>query len=74
MAIDGATDAGPTFIQDGGLIQADGRLILDGGLFDFESGDVSGSFLVNDSQIYVGPGATDPATVTVVGAQHALGQ
>ena len=72
VAIDGETDAGPTFIQDGGLIQADGRLILDGGLFDFESGDVSGSFLVNDSQIYVGPGATDPATVYVVGAGNTL--
>ena len=72
VTITGATDAGPTFVQDGGLIQADGRLVLDGGLFDFESGDVSGSFLVNDSQIYVGPGATDPATVTVVGSGDTL--
>ena len=72
VQITGATDAGPTFIQDGGLIQADGRLVLNGGLFDFESGDVSGSFLVNDSQIYVGPDATDPATVTVVGSGNTL--
>ncbi len=72
VTITGATGAGPTFIQDGGLIQADGQLVLDGGLFDFESGDVAGSFLVNDAQIYVGPGATDPATVYVVGSGDTL--
>ena len=72
VEIDGATDAGPTFVQDGGVIQADGRLTLEGGLFDFEAGDVSGSFYVDNSRIYVGPGATDAATVYVVGANNTL--
>ncbi|HVS37285.1 MAG TPA: hypothetical protein VMS17_17115, partial [Gemmataceae bacterium] len=72
VTINGASDAGPTFIQDGGLIQADGQLILDGGLFDFESGDVAGQFLVYNAQIYVGPDATEPATVYVVGADDTL--
>ena len=72
VEIDGATDAGPTFVQDGGAIQADGRLTLEGGLFDFEAGDVSGSFYVDNSRIYVGPGATDAATVYVVGAYNTL--
>ena len=72
VEIDGATGAGPTFIQDGGVIQADGRVVLNGGLFDFESGDVSGSFYVDNSQIYVGPGATGAATVTVVGPNNTL--
>jgi hypothetical protein len=72
LAIDGATDAGPTFIQDGGVIQADGRVVLNGGLFDFESGDISGSFYVHNSQVYVGTGAADPATVYVVGSGNTL--
>ena len=72
VRITGATGAGPTLIQDGGLIRADGWLVLDGGLFDFESGDIAGAFYVNNAQIYVGPGATDPATIYVVGAGNTL--
>ncbi len=68
----GATSAGPTFIQDGGSIQADGQFVVNGGLFDFESGDVSGSFYVNSAQIYVSPDAVDPATVYVVGSGNML--
>ncbi len=72
LDVNGATDAGPTFIQDGGVIQANGRVVVNGGLFDFESGDVGGSFYVNGAQIYVSPDAVDPATVYVVGSGNTL--
>jgi hypothetical protein len=72
LDVNGAGSAGPTFIQDGGSVQADGRIVLHGGLFDLESGAVSGAFYVNNAQIYVSPDAVDAATVYVVGSGNTL--
>ncbi len=72
LSLQGASDAGPTLIQSGGLIAAAGPFVQVGGLFDFESGGVLGSFLVNNAQIYVGPEVVSPNTVEVVGPFNTL--
>ena len=46
---------GPTLLQAGGALVADGRLVLDGGLFDFEAGDLTGDFSAFSARLYVSP-------------------
>ena len=72
LSLQGASGAGPTLIQSGGLIAAGGQFVQDGGLFDFESGGVLGAFLVNGASIYVGPEAVAPDTIEVVGPYNTL--
>ena len=72
LSLQGASDAGPTLVQSGGLIAAAGPFVQGGGLFDFESGGVLGSFLVNNAQIYVGPEVVSPNTIEVVGPFNTL--
>ena len=61
-----------TFTQAGGLVAADGRMIVDGGLFHFTGGGLMGDFTVRDGWIRVDPGVTQPSTVYVVGHSNTL--
>ena len=64
--------AGPSFTQLAGSITADGQLFLDGGFFDFEGGTLSGDFLVRDTDLYVSPDVSSPATIQAVGGNNQL--
>ena len=63
---------GPTLVQAGGVIAAAGELTMQGGLLDFESGDLLGLFYAKGVSIHVGAGVTDPATILVVGGNNVL--
>jgi hypothetical protein len=72
VEIDGNGNGGPTLTQNGGLIQANGRLLLNGGLLDFEGGAVTGNFYAKNAQLYVSPDVTDPSLIHVVGGGDVL--
>ncbi len=53
--------------QAGGLVAADGNLIVDGGLFHFSGGALRGAFTSAHRQIRVDAGVTQLSTIDVVG-------
>ncbi len=58
--------------QAGGLVAADGNLIVDGGLFHFSGGALWGAFTVRNGQIRVDAGVTQSSTIDVVGQNNTL--
>ena len=65
VAPDGS--GGDAFTQAGGLVAAAGAFVVDGGLFHFTGGAVSGAFAVRDGWVRVESGVVTPSVVDVVG-------
>jgi hypothetical protein len=72
LVFSGSDSNGPTLIQDGGIIAADGQLVQQGGLFDFEGGAVTGSFFVDASQIYISAAVDQTSLIQVVNNGNVL--
>ena len=63
---------GSTLTQNDGVIQADGQIVFNGGLLDFEGGAITGAFYAENAAPYVSPDATDPSLIHVVGGGNLL--
>ena len=61
-----------TFTQAGGLVAADGQMIVDGGRFHFTGGALMGDFTVRNGRIQVDSTVTQSSTVDVVGHENFL--
>jgi guanyl-specific ribonuclease Sa len=62
----------PHFILAGGQVEITGRLLLNGGRFDFTGGSISGGFYAVNSEINVTSTATTASTLQLVGAYSVL--
>jgi len=61
-----------TCTQAGGLVSADGEMILDGGVFHFTGGALMGDFSVRNGWIRVDASVTQPSSINVVGHENVL--
>ncbi len=61
-----------TFTQAGGLVAADGQMIVDGGVFHFTGGGLMGDFSVRNGWIQVDATVTQPSTIDVAGHGNVL--